>query len=208
MSQASIIFTELPRDLNSSPLIKDNPFLLSNSPSFSRAVPLQECHIYISRNIRSQGLVTTPAAPSIWVDPPGGGQDYGHCGERVGRGWSIWFGLSELLGLWDQKFSLSGHSLHFKIFLTLVNKKTYVSKTMEFELELVFFDVLLILLACFFVEWMHSWLLLSTFCTNLFRCDQVKAELRQINQLSARSRWHTFLDSLFNFYWGRGHPNR
>ena len=39
----------------------------------------------------------------------------------------------------------------------------------------LFFDVLLILLACFWVEWMHSWLLLSTFCTNLFRCDQVGA---------------------------------
>jgi len=73
-------------------------------------------------------------------------------------------------------FEIRNNSLHFKNFwhwLTKNNK--YVSKTMEFELELFFFDVLLLLLACFFVEWMHSWLLLSTFCTNLFRWDQVGA---------------------------------
>lgn len=87
--------------------------------------------------------------------------------------WSIkasWTLRSEIFTFQGIPFTVSLQEL-----LALVKKNKYVSQTMEFELELVFFDVLLILLVCFFVEWMHSWLLLSTFCTNLFRCDQVGA---------------------------------
>lgn len=138
ISQASISFTELPRNLNSSPPHQRQSFPFEYSPSFRAELFHFRNVIFISRNIRSQGLVLSlQLLPSEWIHQEVA-KIMGIAVKELAEDGQFGLVYQSFLGFEIRNFHFSGNSLHFKNCWHWSKKNKYVSKTMEFELELVF----------------------------------------------------------------------
>lgn len=114
ISQASISFTELPRNLNSSPPHQRQSFPFEYSPSFRAELFHFRNVIFISRNIRSQGLVLSlQLLPSEWIHQEVA-KIMGIAVKELAEDGQFGLVYQSFLGFEIRNFHFSGNSLHFK----------------------------------------------------------------------------------------------